>query len=120
MDLTAAKTTMMSLVGDGLGGVNRTLQGLYDNGSTDSALINALTMLGSQYTFDQMRINRAEITAIDNDPATGAILGELDAACASLDKIQSNSAATTAWITAATGALDSAMAVYTTLAKPSV
>lgn len=118
MNLTAAKPTMMSLVGEGLDGVNRTLQSLFDSGSTDVALINALTMLGSQYTFDQMRINRAEITAIDNDPATTAILGELDAACASLGKIQARSAATTAWITTATGVLDDAMAVYTTLAKP--
>ena len=60
MNLADTKTTMMSLVGAGLDGVNTTLQALYDTGSPNTDLINALTMLGSQYTFDQMRVFRAQ------------------------------------------------------------
>ncbi len=119
MAVADAKSTMMDLVGAGLDSVNTTLQGLYDSGSSDLALINSLTALGSQYTFDQMRVYRAEITAIDDDPGTAAIMAQFGAACGQLAAIQANSAATTDWITKVTGALDQAMAAYAALTTPS-
>jgi hypothetical protein len=115
--LANAKTTMNGVLASGLQAANPILQNLFDTGSNDIALINALTALRSQYTLDQMRVNRSAITAIDGDPNTQTILGQLSAACTSLTNIQNASQADTAWVASITTHLDNAIAVYTSLTK---
>jgi hypothetical protein len=80
-------------------------------------LITSLTNLRSQYALSQMRINRAQITAIDGDPSTQSILTQLDGACAQLSALQKNSEASNSWVTNAAAALDGAMSTFSGLAK---
>jgi hypothetical protein len=117
LSLNDAKSTLNAAVAGGLAVIDPMLQGLYDEQSTDVALLTALTNLRTQYALDQMRINRAQITAIDGDPTTIAILDQLSSACDTLNSIQVRSAAATAWVNHVTGGLDNAMAAYSGLTK---
>ncbi len=114
MAITVATATQVTagLLSDGAGKVGDLLQSLLDAGSTDSVLLYALQGLSSHYAFDQMRVNRATITAIDNAPDTIAMLASLDDACGALETIQARSKATNDWINKVSSAADAVVAAY--------
>ena len=115
--LATAQDTVSDTLGNGLTAIDTQLQAQFDSGSPDQALVMALNSLRSRYVFDQMRVTRAQITALDIDPATQAILGQLDAACTNLGAIQTASAGTNDWINEASSSVDTVYGLFGKIAS---
>jgi hypothetical protein len=116
LTLATAKAAVAGSVVQGLQTIDNQLQVQFDADAPDAALILALNGLRAHYVFDQMRITRAAITAVDGSLATAQALTDLIGACDNLNAIQAASQATTAWINNASTALDKVFGFFSKLA----
>ncbi len=117
LTLETAGAAISAALAGGLAQIDPMLQALYESPAPDGALITALTDLRGRLLLEQMSLNRAHVTAMDNDPSTETLLSRLDGACATLDGLQRNSEASSAWASSLATALDEAMTVYAGLAR---